>query len=98
MPAIPGPGEQAAGYARHSPGGRGRQVGVIAGDLLTTYISWPNGVSHCGDAKVVAVLAASLLALALTIVAIRVGRTGLAGPGSDPQNRQQKPGKHLEER
>jgi len=39
----------------------------------------PNGVSPCGDAKVGAALAASLLALALTIVAIRVGRTGLAG-------------------
>ena len=30
---------------------------------------------------------AVLLALALTIVAIRVGRTGLAGPGPGPQNR-----------
>ena len=54
-------------------------IGLIAGDLLTTYISWPNGVSHCGGAKVVAALAASLLALPLTIAAIRVGRTGLAG-------------------
>jgi hypothetical protein len=46
MSAIPGPGEQAAGYARYSPGGKGRQAGVIgliAGDLLTTCISWPNG-------------------------------------------------------
>ena len=41
---------------------------------------------------------AMLQALALTIVAIRVGRTGLSGPGSDPEHRRQKPANHLEER
>ena len=41
---------------------------------------------------------AMLLAVALTIMAIRVRRADLGRPGSDPQHRQQKPGNHLEER
>jgi hypothetical protein len=99
MSAIPGSGEQAAGYARYSPGGRGQAgvIGLIAGDLLTTYISgptgfpaamprsWPPSRHRCWP---------------WPSSSWRSGLGVLAplGPGYAPQNRQQKPGNHLEER